>query len=305
MAHLHHGAQKNLAFALILNLVFAIAELIGGVLVNSMAIISDAIHDFGDVVAIGTALYLDKVSHKNSNRTFSYGYKRFSPLGAAINAIILTAGSVIIVIEAVPRIVKPQEVNTEGMFFIGVFGVIVNIIAYLRVHKGASLNERTVSLHLLEDVLGWIAVLIGSVVIYFTQWFMVDAILSILIAVFILYNAVKNLIKSMRIFLQAVPEDLNIDGLLAGTMQRREVHEIHDVRTWALDDQFSVLTMHVKLIPGISELEVKKLKKDIRQELYSKGIGHITIEIEFCDEECEAHEGLTISPTHHDQKLQP
>jgi cobalt-zinc-cadmium efflux system protein len=250
MAHGHEGAQRNLGFALILNLVFAIAELVGGLLVNSMAIISDAIHDFGDVIAIGTALYLDKVSHKNSDRTFSYGYKRFSPLGAAINAIILTIGSVIVVIESVPRIVNPEVINSEGMLIIGVAGVIINTVAFLRVHKGDSLNEKAVSLHLLEDVLGWVAVLLGSVIIYYTQWYVVDSVLSILIAIFILYNAVKNLIKSMRIFLQAVPANINVEALLENTLKNELVHEIHDVRTWALDDRFTVLTMHVKLVAG-------------------------------------------------------
>ena len=305
MGHSHHiTAQKNLRFALFLNLFFAIAELIGGILVNSMAIISDAVHDFGDALALGMALYLNKVSQKQSDNTFSYGYKRFSPLGAAINAVILSIGSVIIVIEAVPRIWSPQEVISEGMFFIGVGGIIVNAVAFFRLHKGSSLNERTVALHLLEDVFGWAAVIIGSVVIYFTNWSIVDPVLSILIAGFIMYNAIKNLIKSMRIFLQAVPDNMDVQKTLEEVNQIHDIDSIHDVRTWALDDNYNVLTMHVRLAKDVSQERIQEIKQIIRNDLDSKGVSHVTIEIEFCEENCSEHSGITISPEAHDQKLQ-
>ena len=206
----HHHAEKNIAVAFFLNFSFTIIELIGGLLTNSVAIMSDALHDFGDSISLGMAWYFEKLSKRSPNAKYSYGYKRFALLGALLNCIILLLGSTFVIYECVKRLFNPQEVVVEGMFFLAIAGVIINGFAVLRTRKGKGVNERVVSLHLLEDVLGWIAVLIVSIVMFFVDLPILDPILSIGIAIFILYNVVRNLKTTLNVLLQGVPKEMNI-----------------------------------------------------------------------------------------------
>ena len=193
-AHNHnHGNNdvKNIKTAFFLNFAFTIIEFIGGVLTNSMAILSDAVHDLGDCITLGFSWYFQKVSKKPRTQDFTYGYKRFSLLGAVINSVILLVGSVVILINAVPRLFNPQQPDVKGMLLLAVLGVVINSIALFRLRKGSSINEKVVSLHMLEDVLGWVAVLIGAGVMYFVDAPIIDPILSIAIALFILVNVFR------------------------------------------------------------------------------------------------------------------
>ena len=186
--HHHHHDTENISTAFFLNLAFTIIEIIGGLMTNSVSIMSDALHDLGDSLSLGLAWYFQKVAKKGRDKTFSYGYKRFSVLGAMINAIVLVIGSVFILQESIPRLWQPETPNAQGMFWLAILGILVNGAAVLKLKKGTSLNEKVISLHLLEDVLGWAAVLIGSVLMYFFDLPIIDPLLSIGIAFFILTN---------------------------------------------------------------------------------------------------------------------
>jgi len=191
--HRHHpaGDTGNLKTAFFLNFAFTIIEIIGGILTNSVAILSDAIHDFGDSLSLGLAWYLQKLSKKGRNSTFTYGYKRFSLLGAIITSLVLVIGSVIILYEAIPRLFQPEPAHVPGMIGMAILGVIVNGAAVWRTRSGQSMNEQVVSWHLLEDVLGWMAVLLGAVLMYFFDAPIIDPLLSIGITLFILYNVAR------------------------------------------------------------------------------------------------------------------
>ncbi len=206
--------RNRLKVAFLLNFIFTIIELIGGFFTNSVAILSDAVHDLGDTIAIGSALWLEQISQRGRNRQYTYGYKRFSTLGALITSIILISGSVVILYEAIPRFFTPQEVKSTGMMWMAILGILFNGLAVLRLKGGdESLNHRAVMLHLLEDVLGWVAVLLGSIIIGFTNWFWIDPLLSVLVAAFILYNVWGNLRAVLLVFLQSTPNDFDSDGL--------------------------------------------------------------------------------------------
>ncbi|HRS68543.1 MAG TPA: cation diffusion facilitator family transporter, partial [Paludibacteraceae bacterium] len=215
--HSHHHTHvhspesgKNIAIAFLLNFSFTIIELVGGLLTNSVAILSDALHDLGDSISLALAWYFQKVSGYSPSARYSYGYKRFALLGALINATVLLLGSVFVIYASVMRILQPQYVKVEGMFLLAILGVIINGVAVWRTHKSSGINERIVSLHLLEDVLGWIAVLIASVVMMFVEVPILDPILSIGISVFVLYNVVRNLIATFNVILQGVPSDIKL-----------------------------------------------------------------------------------------------
>ena len=282
--HHSHNTEGNIGIAFILNFSFAIIELIGGTLTNSVAIISDAVHDFGDSMSLGLAWYFQKISKKGRTKEYSYGYKRFSLLGAIINSIILVVGSLYILSEAIPRLFSPQETSAKGMFLLAIVGIIVNGAAVLKTSNSSSINERVVSLHLLEDVLGWVAVLIGSIIMHFTGLTIIDPILSILIACFILFNVTKNIKEIMPILLQATPTNINEEKIFKNLEKIEGIKNIHDIHTWSLDEEYRVITMHVVLEKSLPMEKLLEIKKDIRYILKHEGIEHSTIEFELPEE---------------------
>jgi len=292
MSHNHHNhthepeASKNIQVAFLLNLFFTIVEIAGGLLTNSMAVLSNAIHDLGDCLSLGLAWYFQKVAKKGSDTSYSYGYKRFSLLGAVINSIVLITGSIIILSVAIPRILNPETTKTGGMIAFAILGVLVNGAAVFRLKKGNSINEKVVSLHLLEDVLGWSAVLIGSIVMRYVNLPVLDPIMSVGIACFVLYNAISNVRQSLRIILQGIPSLINTEEITRQLKQINGIKAIHDLHIWSEDGNYNVLTVHVVLNNSMEMEKLAELKFLIRTSLKENGIQHATIEFENENEQC-------------------
>ncbi|WKN31112.1 cation diffusion facilitator family transporter [Porifericola rhodea] len=284
----HHSISSNLKVAFFLNLSFTIIEFIGGIFTNSMAILSDAIHDLGDTFAIGSSLFLENYSQKGRSKKFSFGYKRFSPLSALINSVILLAGSLFIITEAIPRLLNPETVDARGMLYLALAGIFFNGLAVFRLRKGEnSINQRAVMLHLLEDVLGWVAVLVGSIVMLFVNLPIIDPILSLLIAVYIFWNAFKNLRQVMHIFLQATPDDVDIDKVKSALESLEEVQDTHDTHLWTLDGNYNILSVHLVINNNMRLSELAELRMKVNKKLKSYHIDHITIQFEVPGELCE------------------
>ncbi|RRA90810.1 cation diffusion facilitator family transporter [Paenimyroides viscosum] len=269
-----HKANKQLSLAFFLNLLFAIVELIGGILTNSTAIIADAFHDFMDAVAIGIAVYMDKYSQKPASEKFAYGYRRFSLLSAIIMSAILLIGAVFMLYNGLTFINETKEVNSVGMFALAVLGIAVNGFAFLKIKKGDShahhhhnhapdANSKAIMLHLLEDVLGWVAVLIGAVVMYFTNWFWIDNLLTIFIAFFISYNALKNLSSTFRILLQAVPPNIVVKEIKTSLENIPHVVTVEQLHIWSLDGNKTIasviITISDLLYYNSTQLNVKQV----------------------------------------------
>lgn len=291
--HSHHHTHvhapeggKNIAIAFILNFSFTIIELIGGLLTNSVAILSDALHDLGDSISLALAWYFQKVSGHSPNARYSYGYKRFALLGALINATVLLLGSVFVIYASVMRIIEPQYVKVEGMFLLAILGVIINGVAVWRTHKSSGINERIVSLHLLEDVLGWIAVLIASVVMMFVEIPILDPILSIGISIFVLYNVVRNLITTFNVILQGVPSDIKLTALQQKIEQLEDVIAVHDLHVWSLDSQYNIASLHAVISPAMTLEQMTQLKHKIKLLMLDEQIEHTTVEFETETEDC-------------------
>ena len=284
--HSHNHSEGNVKVAFFLNLSFTIIEIIGGLYTNSLAILSDALHDLGDSLSLGLSWYFQKLSKKGRTKTFSYGYKRFSLLGAIINSIVLVAGSIFILTKAIPELFNPEETNVEGMLYLSILGIVVNGAAVFKLRKGESLNEKVVSLHLLEDVLGWVAVLIGSIIMMFTDAPFIDPLLSVLISLFVLYNVYKNLRKSMLVILQGIPEDVSLDDIREKLKDISEITDIHDNHVWSMDGEYNILTIHLRLDKDYKLSEQAKLKEKVKSQLKDESINHITIEFEGQNENC-------------------
>ena len=292
MAHHHHhdheNSTGNIKIAFFLNLGFTIIEFFGGIYTNSLAITSDALHDLGDSLSLGLSWYFQKVSTKKPTKNFSYGYKRFSLLGAIINSIVLIVGSIFIIYEAIPRIIKPEESDAKGMMYFAILGIIINGAAVFKLKKGNSINEKVVALHLLEDVLGWVAVLIASIVMQFYNLPILDPILSLLITFYVLFNIYKNMKESLRIILQGTPEEVSSEKIKEKILAFDKIKSIHDIHLWTLDGNYNVFTVHLVLEDKNTVLhETGKLKQKLKKMLHDDfDLEHITIELEVLDEDC-------------------
>ncbi|MCL2152745.1 MAG: cation diffusion facilitator family transporter [Oscillospiraceae bacterium] len=285
-SHSHsHGNDGNIGLAFFLNLSFTVIELVGGSLTNSIAIMSDAAHDFGDSLSLALAWYFQKKSGKGSTSQYTYGYKRYSLLGAIITSIVLVVGSIFILTEAIRRLFAPQETYAVGMFGLAVIGIVINGVAVLRTRKASSINERVVSLHLLEDVLGWAAVLVGSAVMYFTGLTIIDPILSILSACYVLYNVAKNIKQAMPILLQGAPVGIEREHIVNELRSIEQIDDIHDLHIWSLDEKYNILTVHV-ILKTIPIAQLVEVKNSIRAKLKQEEIQHATIEFETPEEFC-------------------
>ncbi len=285
--HDHHHSGKNLKLAFFLNLIFTIFEIIGGLYVNSVAILSDAIHDLGDSLSLGTSWYLQKKSEKHGDNRFSFGYKRFSLLGALINSLVLIGGSVFVVIEAVQRILAPEPSDAKGMVIFAIVGVAVNGFAAYRLSGGKSMNEKVVSLHLLEDVLGWVAVLVVAIILLFTDLYILDPILSLLITIYILWGVFNRLKETLFIFLQGVPKDINLEELKNRLLTVDNISSLHHTHVWSQEGDSHVFTTHVKLKNIHNFQQLLDVKKEVKEKLKEYQFDHYTIETELDTETCE------------------
>jgi cobalt-zinc-cadmium efflux system protein len=281
-----HNSTGDIRLAFFLNLGFALLEIIGGLLTNSLVILSDSLHDLGDSISLGLSWFLDNYAQKDQDRRFSYGYRRFSLLGALLNTLILIGGSVIILTEAIPRLLNPQPTNAPGMVLFALAGIAVNGLAVLRLKRNKSLNAQVVAWHLYEDVLGWVGVLVMSIVLLFTNFYILDPILSILVTLYVLWNVIRNLRRTIALFLQAVPENFDVADIEHRLQAMDSVKSIHHTHVWSLDGEHHVLTTHVVVDPSTSRDEVLQLKRHINEMTENLDIAHTTLEIEYEDEDC-------------------
>ena len=287
--HKHHHSSNNLKIAFFLNLGFTIFEIIGGLYVNSIAIISDAIHDLGDSLSLGTAWYLNRKSKQKPDTKFTFGYARFSLLGALINSLVLIAGSVFVIKEAVERLLAPEQTNARGMLLFALIGIIINGYAALKMSGGKSLNEKVVSWHLLEDVLGWVAILFASIVLLFFDVPFLDPALSIAITLYVLWNVIKRLQETLFLFLQGIPPDIHLHEIEEKLLNIQSVDSVHHTHIWSLDGEHHVFTSHLKLKP-LNELEkILHIKQEVKAILKDYPFEHYTVETELSEEDC----GLT------------
>lgn len=278
--HSSENASKNIGIAFFLNIFFAVFELIGGFYTNSIAIISDAAHDFGDSISLAVSWYLQKKSQQKGDKFYSYGYKRFSLLGAVVVSIVLIISSIFIIQESIDRLINPQDANAGGMLLFAIFGILANGIAVLRLKKGTTLNEKAVFLHLLEDVMGWIAVLVVSIVMMFVKLPILDPILSLAITIWVLSNVYKNLKSIIKVVLQEVPQNINLAELESRILNKEFVKSLHDVHLWSLDGEKNIMSLHIVVDNQTSKVQLFELKSDIKKIANDFGIQHLTIEIE-------------------------
>jgi len=284
--HHHNHNRKNLQLAFFLNFGFAIVEAVGGYFTNSIAIMADALHDIGDSITLLISWQLERISDRTSNSRYSYGYKRYSLLGALIGSIILIGGIIVVGFESIKRIQEPQATNAQGMLLLSLGGIAANGLAALRAGKGNNLNSRIIYWHLLEDALGWAAVFIVSIVLLFWDIPILDPVLSIAISGFILFNVIRNLRQTINLFLQGVPAGIDVTSIEESVLSDEKVAGVHHTHIWSLDGEHHVLTSHVKLHEGTKKEDIRRIKQIFRKLAADYHLAHTTIEFEYLDSDC-------------------
>lgn len=279
-------AKYTVWIAFFLNLSYAIVEFIAGGIFGSSAVLADSVHDLGDAIAIGISALLETISNREEDRHYTLGYKRFSLLGALVTAVILITGSILVILENIAKIFHPQSVNDEGIFWLGIIAITINVLASLVIRKGQTKNESILSLHFLEDTLGWVAVILMAIVLRFTDWYILDPLLSLAISFFILSKALPRFWSTLKIFLDAVPDGLDIEQVKSGLEQLDNVASLNQLNLWTMDGLEKNAIVHV-CMKEMGNMEA--CKESIRIFLKDCGFQNITIEVDADLESHQAH----------------
>ena len=270
-------AKYTVWVAFFLNLSYAIVEFIAGGIFGSSAVLADSVHDLGDAIAIGISAFLETISNREEDSHYTLGYKRFSLLGAMVTAVILMTGSVLVILENIAKIFHPQPVNDEGILWLGILAITINVLASLVIRKGQTKNESILSLHFLEDTLGWVTVILMGIVLRFTDWYILDPLLSLVISFFILSKALPRFWRTLKIFLDAVPEGVDIQKIKTDLAELDHVASINQLNLWTMDGLENNAIVHICIKDWEQMMETKEV---VRQCLEERGVQNITIEVD-------------------------
>ena len=270
-------AKYTVWVAFFLNLTYAIVEFIAGGVFGSSAVLADSVHDLGDAITIGISAFLETISNREEDNQYTLGYKRFSLLGALVTSIILMIGSVLVILENIAKIFHPQPVNDEGILWLGIIAITINILSSLVVGKGKTKNESILTLHFLEDTLGWVAVILMAIVLRFTDWYILDPLLSLVISIFILTKATPRFWSALKIFLDAVPEGVETGDLEKDLETLINVKSVNQLSIWSMDGLENNAIIHICIKDWEKIMETKEA---VRQFLEERGVQNITIEVD-------------------------
>ncbi len=285
--NLINKTPENIKIAFLLNLAFSIVEAIGGILTNSISIISDSLHNLGDSITIGINYIFEKKSKKLPNKEYSYGYLRYTMLGSLIASFILLVGSVVIIYNVVPRLIKPLSVNYDAMIIFGIFGLLINLYATIKIMRSKD-KDKKINTHMIEDTVIWLFILTGSICIKVFDSVIIDPILSLLIAVYILYQVYKYMKNIYNIFMEKVPKNVKIDEIKKDIEENENIDNVHHIHIWSMDGVNNYMTAHIHLNKVLSEEEIIKTKNDVKNKLMEDKINHITLEVEYFNEKCDS-----------------
>jgi cobalt-zinc-cadmium efflux system protein len=297
--HNHHhsprySSEKKMIGASLLNLLITIAEIIGGLVSNSIALLSDAVHNLGDTIAIVLAYIANRISRKGATERKTFGYKRIEILAALLNALVLVVITIFLFIEAYHRLFNPEPVKGLIMFSVALVGLLANLVAvFLLKHDSKhNLNIRAAYLHLLGDTISSVAVIIGSVLIYFFQVYWIDPVVTFLVGIYIFKEAFLVLKEAVDILMQGTPSGIDLQEVVIELEKHQEINNIHHVHAWKLDDFNIHFECHADLNKDLPLSHADSIRAEIERLLLNKfAISHVTIQFEYncCDEKSLIH----------------
>lgn len=286
--HKHEVQGKNLVYSIVLNLLITIAQLIGGVISGSLALISDALHNFSDVLSLLFSLVAHKLSRKKATENITFGYKRAELIAAFVNASTLVIVAFILIYGAIERFFHPKPIESGLVIWLAILGIIVNGLSVLFLQKDAehNINMKSAYLHLLTDMLASVAVLVGGLLMKFYGWYWVDSLMTIAIAIYLIVVGTKLLIESTKMLMLFTPESIDIKELVNEVHKIPGVKKLHHIHVWNLNDDELHLEAHLDCSKDIKMSEFNELLEQIEHVLFDQfHINHINIQPEFKKEE--------------------
>ena len=286
--HKHEVKSKNLVYSILLNLLITIAQIIGGIISGSLALISDALHNFSDVLSLVFSLVANKLSRRKASIDQTFGYKRAELIAAFVNATTLVIVALILVYGAINRFFNPHPIQSGLVIWLALLGILVNGFSVLLLQKdaGHNLNMKSAYLHLLTDMMASVAVLVGGLLMKFYGWFWVDSIMTIAIAIYLIVVGVKLLITSTKMLMLFTPDYIDIKEIVREVHKIPGVNKLHHIHVWHLNDEELHLEAHLDCSEDIKMSEFNNLLHEVEQTLFHKfHINHINIQPEFKKED--------------------
>jgi len=282
--HTHHANKKTLLIAFIIIFSYMIIELIGGILTNSLALLSDAGHMLSDAVSLGIGLLAFTLGEKAANYQKTYGYKRFEILAAFFNGVTLIIIAIFIFIEAIKRFANPPEVASTGMLIISTIGLLVNIlVAWIMMHGGdtkENLNLRGAFLHVIGDLLGSVGAVIAALFIIFFNWTWADPLASIIVACLVLLSGYRVTLDALHVLMEGTPKNININKIIQVFEEDNQIVSIHDLHVWSITSGKNALSCHAVMAENYTLLESQKILSSLEHKLQHLGVEHVTIQME-------------------------
>ncbi len=293
--HHHHHVAKvenvNSAFVIgiILNFLFVVIEAVVGIAIHSLSLLSDAGHNLADIGTLALSLLAFRMMKIKSNDRYTYGYRKTSVFAALINSVVLLVSIGAIVYEAVHRLFNPEPLPGGIISIVAGIGIIINGLSamlFMR-NKEKDLNIKSAYIHLLSDAVVSLALVIGGIIIIYTGWYIIDSILSLVVAGIILTNTWNLLRDSLRLSLDAVPTGISIEKIRNVALKIKGVKDLHHIHVWAISTTENALTAHLVLSEEVSHQEEEQIKHILKHELEHNNIHHITLESEYDNKACE------------------
>ena len=285
MVHEHHHevSGKSLWWTILLNLSITLAEGIGGLISGSMALLSDATHNFSDVLSLIISYVANRLTRRKATTAQTYGFKRSEILAAFINATTLIVLAIFILVEGIQRFFTPEPINAQWVIWLAVGSIVVNGLSVLFIRKDAekNINIRSSMLHLFSDLMTSVAVLLGGLAMKYFQWYGVDALFSILIALYLLYSSLGILKSSLKIIMQFTPENIDVDKMVNTISKISGIKNIHHIHLWQIDEHELMLEAHVDMEKNVTISEFEKVLAQIKQVVGRYNIHHVNIQPEY------------------------
>lgn len=281
--HNHQVSGKSLWWTILLNLAISLAEGIGGLISGSMALISDATHNFSDVLSLIISYVANRLTRRKATLAQTYGFKRSEILAAFINSATLIVLAIFILVEGVQRFFNPVEINAQWVIWLAIASIVVNGLSVLFIRKDAegNMNIRSSLLHLFSDMMTSVAVLLGGLAMHYFQWYWVDPFFSILIALYLLYSSWGILKSSLKIIMQFTPDTVDVDEIVNQVSKISGIKNMHHVHLWQIDEHDIMLEAHVDLTEDIAISEFEIILQKINLVMDEYNIHHVTIQPEF------------------------
>ena len=282
--HKHEVKGKNLLFSIVLNLIITVAQVIGGILSGSLALISDALHNFSDVLSLVFSYIANRLSKKKASLNQTFGYKRAELIAAFVNAMTLLVVAIYLIIEAAQRLSNPETIESNLVIWLSILGIVVNGLSAMMLKKDAShnLNMKSAYLHLFTDMMASVAVLVGGILMKYFQWYWVDSVMTMLIALYLIYVGIDLLKSSTKMLMLFTPDHIDIKELVREVHKIPGVNKLHHIHVWHLNDDELHLEAHLDCSEDIKMSEFNELLGEVEDVLFHQfHINHINIQPEF------------------------